>query len=196
MIYLAKQFINGLNAAGMSAVGKHFPGHGFIPNDSHYEISTDLRTIEEMSDDLSCFKTFINEDIAALMPSHVIYNQVDIKPASLSKKWILEYLRKILKFKGVVISDDLSMRGVADYIPDIYDRVLEAFDAGCNIVLICNEPNTVDELLDRVDPKNIKSQNFNQIRLNQAKNDNLIFDNFTLDEVKHFMIIENFVEKG
>ena len=86
--------------------------------------------------------------------------------------------------------------GVADYIPDIYDRVLEAFDAWCNIVLICNEPNTVDELLDRVDPKNIKSQNFNQIRLNQAKNDNLIFDNFTLDEVKHFMIIENFVEKG
>ena len=72
VIYLAKQFINGLNAGGMSAVGKHFPGHGFIPNDSHHEISTDLRTIEEMSDDLNCFKSFISDDIAALMPSHVI----------------------------------------------------------------------------------------------------------------------------
>ncbi len=196
VIFLAKQFINGLNAGGMSAVGKHFPGHGFIPNDSHHEITTDLRTIEEMSDDLNCFKSFIDDDIAALMPSHVIYNQVDIKPASLSKKWILEYLRKILKFKGIVISDDLSMRGVADYIPDIYDRVMEAFNAGCNIVLICNEPNTVDELLDQVNPKNVKPQNFKQIRLNQAKNKNLRFDNFTLDEVKHFMIKESFVENA
>jgi len=149
-----------------------------------------------MSDDLNCFKSLINDDIAALMPSHVIYNQVDTRPASLSKKWILEYLRKILKFKGIVISDDLSMRGVADYIPDIYDRVMEAFNAGCNIVLICNEPNTVDELLDQVKPKNVKPQNFKQIRLNQAKNENLRFDNFTLDEVKHFMIKESFVENA
>ena len=86
------------------------------------------------------------------------------------------------------------MRGVADYIQDIYDRVMEAFDAGCNIVLICNEPNTVDELLDQVKPKNVKPQNFKQIRLNQAKNENLRFDNLTLDEVKHFMIKESFVE--
>ena len=191
IIELAKAFVVGQHQAGMTSVGKHFPGHGFIHEDSHQEISLDNRSLTEMENDIDCFESLINYGLGAIMPGHVIYKKADNNPASLSSFWLKDYLRKRLNFKGIIISDDLSMKGVADYIPDISERVSQALTAGCDVALICNKPEDVDKFLDRTGYDDFAAPDLSQLRI--INNQNSSIDGLHVEEVKNLMKNMNFI---
>jgi beta-N-acetylhexosaminidase len=147
---LARALVQGLKDAGMSAVGKHFPGHGHVRADSHLELPVDERTYDEIvQSDLIPFAKLIDAGLAAVMPAHVVYSRVDQRPAGFSEVWLKTVLRETLRFNGLVFSDDLSMAGAAA-TGDIVVRTEAALDAGCDMVLVCNDPDAVDELYGRL----------------------------------------------
>jgi beta-N-acetylhexosaminidase len=150
---IAHALMAGLKKGGMPAVGKHFPGHGFVAADSHVAIPVDERTFSQIEqDDLEPFRRMIDMGLPAIMPAHVIYPKVDEKPAGFSRIWLQQVLRRHLGFNGVIFSDDLSMEG-AVVAGNVTQRALAALNAGCDVVLVCNRPDLADELLDTLDVK-------------------------------------------
>lgn len=147
VVKLAGALIEGLHEAGMKCVGKHFPGHGFVTADSHLELPIDNRPMAEINRDMSIFKD-LSTQLDAIMPAHVVYSEVDKKPAGFSSKWIKEILREQLGFSGVVFSDDLSMQG-AHFIKNIVKRVEVSLENGCDMVLICNHPELLEKVIDK-----------------------------------------------
>ncbi|MCH9799889.1 MAG: beta-N-acetylhexosaminidase [Betaproteobacteria bacterium] len=147
---LAFSLMQGLKKGGMAAVGKHFPGHGFVVADSHVSIPIDEREFDQIAqNDMQPFRQMIDEGLPAIMPAHVIYPKVDDKPAGFSAKWLQKVLRERLGFNGVIFSDDLSMEG-ASVGGDVTTRSLAALNAGCDMALLCNRPDLADELLDNL----------------------------------------------
>jgi beta-N-acetylhexosaminidase len=145
---LGASIVQGFADAGMGAVGKHFPGHGYAEADSHVAVPRDERKMAEIErKDLLPFRMAIEAGLAAVMPAHVIYAQVDGEPAGYSKRWLQEVLRGKLGFEGIIFSDDLSMEGasVAGGVPE---RARAALAAGCDMVLLCNDPLGQQLLLD------------------------------------------------
>ncbi len=144
---LAHNLMSGLKSAGMTAVGKHFPGHGYIEADSHIEMPVDERTYLDIEkNDLIPFRKMIGFGLAAIMPAHVIYPRVDACPAGFSEIWLKKILRGDLGFEGCIFSDDLNMEGAA-IAGNILQRAKSALNAGCDMVLICNNPAAADTLL-------------------------------------------------
>ncbi|MHB1513600.1 MAG: beta-N-acetylhexosaminidase [Acidiferrobacter sp.] len=145
---LARQYVLGMTHAGMAACGKHFPGHGGVVGDSHKELPVDDRPLSALrSADLVPFSRLCPTVLAAVMPAHVQYPQVDREPAGFSRIWLQDVLRKGQRFSGVIFSDDLSMVG-AHGAGDLGARAHKALAAGCDIVLACNDPEGLDGLLD------------------------------------------------
>jgi beta-N-acetylhexosaminidase len=145
---LAAAIIQGFADAGMAAVGKHFPGHGFASADSHFAAPEDDRPAKEiMLKDLVPYRIALQAGLAAVMPAHVVYPRCDAEPAGYSKYWLQEVLRGTLGFEGLIFSDDLSMAGaaVAGGPPE---RARAALAAGCDMVLLCNNPEGQAKLLD------------------------------------------------
>lgn len=144
---LAGALIDGLHQAGMIACGKHFPGHGHVAADSHVAIPQDERSLAELAEDMAPYRGLALDGV---MPAHVIYPCVDMQPAGFSSRW-LKILRGELNFDGVIFSDDLSMEG-ASVAGDIVARAEAAWAAGCDMLLVCNAPEAVAELLARWHP--------------------------------------------
>jgi beta-N-acetylhexosaminidase len=144
---MAHSLLMGLKQGGMPTVGKHFPGHGFVREDSHLEIPVDERSYTDIElSDLIPFQQMVNYGLTAVMPAHVIYPKVDPRPAGFSKIWLKDILRGELGFEGCIFSDDLSMEG-ATVAGGIVQRAEAALNAGCDMVLVCNKPESADELL-------------------------------------------------
>ena len=109
---LALALQKGLNRGGMKSCGKHFPGHGFVEGDSHHVLPQDGRSMAELeAADIVPFRRMSAAGMAAVMPAHVVYPQVDGNPAGFSAKWLKDILRRDIGFKGVIFSDDLTMEG-------------------------------------------------------------------------------------
>lgn len=151
VVELAGGLIAGMRQAGMACCGKHFPGHGWVSADSHVAIPVDERDLDAMAPDLMPFRELIGDmRLNAVMPAHVIYPQVDSRSAGFSPVWIGK-LRSEFGFDGVIFSDDLSMEG-ASVVGGIIERVQAAWDAGCDMLLVCNAPEAAGEVLARWQP--------------------------------------------
>ncbi len=147
---LSKAYMHGMRRAGMAAVGKHFPGHGAVKEDSHHAMPFDKRRYEDIQmDDMVSFERLIHAGLAGIMPAHVVYPAVDDKPAGFSSVWLRNILRKQLEFQGVIFSDDISMAG-AEVMGNYVDRAHCALQAGCDMVLVCNNQPAAIEVLDNL----------------------------------------------
>ena len=146
---LALSFIEGMHSVGMKATGKHFPGHGSVQADSHVDLPIDNRSFEEITaQDLIPFQQLIaTNNVDALMPAHVIYPEVDNKSVGFSRIWLQDILRQQFKFNGVIFSDDLSMEA-AGSIGGYVERSEAAQEAGCDMLLLCNNRLALINVID------------------------------------------------
>jgi beta-N-acetylhexosaminidase len=143
---LAANLMHGFTLAGMASCGKHFPGHGWAEADSHHEVPVDPRPLQTILAQDAAPYGWLGVSLDAVMPAHVVYPDVDDLPAGFSSRWISEILRRDLGFTGVVFSDDLSMAG-AGVAGDLSARARAALRAGCDCILVCNDPDGSDRLL-------------------------------------------------
>ena len=145
---IARAHINGLNQGGMGAVGKHFPGHGAVSQDSHTCLPCDNRTLPEIDRcDLVPYRR-LRDVLRGVMTAHVSFPHVDGCLPTYSKYWLHDVLRQDIGFSGAIFSDDLSMDG-AKIVGGPKERVAKALAAGCDMVLICNDSDAVDIVLDQ-----------------------------------------------
>jgi len=147
---LAGAWMLGAREAGMVSVGKHFPGHGGVVADSHLALPIDERTLDDLlQGDLRPFARLIDNGLEAVMPAHVIYAACDGRPAGFSRFWLQDVLRDRLRFQGVIFSDDLSM-AAAEEAGCFAERAHAALRAGCDMVLVCNNPDGAREVLEEL----------------------------------------------
>jgi beta-N-acetylhexosaminidase len=152
---LAKAVAHGMLRAGMAHCGKHFPGHGFAAADSHVAVPVDGRSLKAILADDAAPYGWLSSTLTAVMPAHVVYPKVDARPAGFSRRWLQDVLRGQLGFTGAIFSDDLSMEGARHLDGGTLtyaEAAVEALEAGCDLVLLCNQSAdggaAVDALLD------------------------------------------------
>lgn len=145
---LALAYQRGMHEAGMASVGKHFPGHGGVTVDSHHGLPEDERSLADLQQqDLIPFERLAHNGMNSVMVAHVLYPQVDPQPAGFSRYWLTGILREAMQFQGVIFSDDLSMGG-AEWAGDYPQRAGLALEAGCDMVLVCNQPERAIEVVE------------------------------------------------
>lgn len=148
VVTLASAFIDGMQQAGMAAVGKHFPGHGGVAADSHLALPVDERGWQELERDIAPFAELIQQQkLAGIMPAHVLYQAAkDDKTAGFSEFWLQQILRSQLGFNGVIFSDDLTMEGAA-HLGSYAQRAAATIAAGANAILVCNNRAAAQEVV-------------------------------------------------
>ncbi|MCE5232968.1 MAG: beta-N-acetylhexosaminidase [Mizugakiibacter sp.] len=135
---LAQAYLRGMRLAGMAATVKHFPGHGSVAEDTHFDAALDPRPLDELrAADLVPFSACFDAGAEAVMLAHVTYPAVDAAPAGYSRVWIEDILRGELGFRGIVFSDDIGM-AAAESAGGVAARIRAHLDAGCDLVLACS----------------------------------------------------------
>ncbi len=143
---LAQAYVRGMHLAGMAATIKHFPGHGSVSEDTHFDNAIDPRSLDELrATDLDPFADAIALGAEAVMMAHVTYPAVDERAAGYSRIWIEDILRGELGFRGAVIGDDIGM-AAAETLGSIALRIEGHLSAGCDLLLAC-APSIVDEAI-------------------------------------------------
>ena len=181
LIELARNFINGMNEAGMQATGKHFPGHGGIFEDSHISEPVDIRSYEKLLEiDLKPFIELKN-NLGAVMTAHITFPKIDDICVSYSNVWIKKILKEELAFKGIIFSDDLSMKGAGDL--SMGEKAIKSIEAGCEMVLVCNDYDGTMEVIDAFEKNNVQMsakikdlKNSQDINWNDLENQNRVKD--------------------
>lgn len=162
VIELAGFYCRAMHDAGMKTTAKHFPGHGTVVADSHFDLPIDDRDFETLEKlDLQPFIHLIKDNlIDAVMMSHVIYSECCKEAAGYSIFWCQDILREKYGFKGLIISDDLGMKA-ADCVGDVHARYQACINSGCDIALACTIELS-EELLNNL-PKNTHQRRFEQL---------------------------------
>ena len=177
LINNASDYIDGMHEAGMKSTGKHFPGHGNVIEDSHLELPKDQRKLQDLIN--TDIKPYIelNEKLEVIMCAHILFSEVDKNIPSFSHTWIKDILRNKINFKGLIISDDLSMIGSGNQ--SLTNKVKMSFDAGCDMVIICNNRSGTKEVIEYLDEigveqsskiseiKSYKKINWNNLLINK-----------------------------
>jgi beta-N-acetylhexosaminidase len=146
----------GMREAGMPAIAKHFPGHGAVVADSHVALPVDRREYADLEPDIRPYRTLIENNLAGIMAAHVVFPAVDALPASLSRLWVDGVLRGELGFHGCVFADDLTMAGAAAF-GDVPARAELALAAGCDVLPICNDRDSVESVLKALQTKAVSA---------------------------------------
>jgi len=151
-----RAYVRGMHGAGMAATLKHFPGHGSVLADTHFDDAVDPRTLDELRAlDLVPFVAGIEAKADAVMMAHVVYPAVAPEPAGYSRRWIEDILRTEMGFRGVVFSDDIGM-AAAFSVGGIKSRIDAHLDAGCDVVLVCH-PELAEESLAAVEGRKLNT---------------------------------------
>ena len=146
-VRMCRAYIAGMREAGMASTAKHFPGHGSVRQDSHLELPVDDRSMPEVkSRDLIPFIE-LSSEYDAVMPGHLKYPDINVQPVGFSPYWLQDILRLEIGFDGVIFSDDLTMEGAAES-GSYSERARLALDAGCDMLLVCNNREGVIEVLE------------------------------------------------
>lgn len=148
--HLAHRYVRTMTSCGMAAIGKHFPGHGAVAADSHLELPEDLRDFDDIErSDLRPFRALLDAGLGGIMMAHIRYPKVCADVAGYSQFWIRQLLREQMHFEGAVFSDDLAMAGAA-VCEHFSDRAEAALNAGCDVLLICNQRQGAIEIIDKL----------------------------------------------
>jgi beta-N-acetylhexosaminidase len=154
----ALEYWAGLESAGVRGCGKHYPGHGDTSTDSHLTLPTVERPVDQLRQvELAPFAEAAAAGVPMLMTAHVVYPAVDEKPATLSRRWLTDILRGELGYRGLVVSDDLDMKAVAERFP-VETTVLESLAAGCDVFLACRDAavqQKAEEALEKAPPERL-----------------------------------------
>jgi beta-N-acetylhexosaminidase len=134
---LGAAFIDGLQSEGVAACGKHFPGHGDTSVDSHFELPSLPHEMDRLMEvELVPFRAAVHAEVATIMTAHVLFEALDPEhPATLSEKVLGPILRDKLRFQGVILSDDLELKAIADHY-GVEDAAVRAVRAGCDQILV------------------------------------------------------------
>lgn len=137
---IAFAWAQGLRDGGVVPCGKHFPGHGDTETDSHFTLPVVKKTLAELQAvELVPFARACRNRIEALMTAHVRYPALDAEfPATLSEPIVTGLLRHQLGYDGVVFSDDMEMKAIADHFP-LQEAVLLGAHAGIDVFLFCHD---------------------------------------------------------
>jgi len=148
---LAIEFAAGMLAAGVAACGKHFPGHGDTRQDSHHELPRLPHALERLEQiELVPFARAIAAGMPSLMAAHVVFEALDTTcPASMSPRVIGELLRGRLGFTGLVVTDDVEMKAIADHYA-IEEVAVRALKAGVDVLLVCHTPELARRAIDAI----------------------------------------------
>ena len=153
VVDIASHFIQGMSEAGMQATGKHFPGHGGIKEDSHIAEPIDTRSHDDLIDnDLKPFIKLKNK-LSAVMTAHITYPDIDNVCVCFSEIWLKNILQNNIGFNGVIFSDDLTMKGAGNTSMD--DKAIKALNAGCDMVLVCNDYKGANSVINRFEKEDI-----------------------------------------
>jgi beta-N-acetylhexosaminidase len=141
--------IAGLQESGVAACGKHFPGHGDTAQDSHYDLPRLPHSMERLGRvELPPFKAAVDAGVAMIMTSHVIFEPLDSRyPATMSRPALDGILRDQMRYDGVVISDDLEMKAIADHF-ELEDVIIRGVNAGCDLFALCHSADLQNQFID------------------------------------------------
>jgi beta-N-acetylhexosaminidase len=141
-----RAYVRGMQAAGMAATLKHFPGHGSVLEDTHFDEAIDPRPLDILrAEDLLPFAAGIEAGAEAVMMAHVKYPAVAPEPAGYAPRWMHDILRTEMGFRGVIFSDDIGM-AAAESAGGVAARIGAHLDAGCDLVLVCPPTLVADAL--------------------------------------------------
>ncbi len=171
VVLLGGALIDGMHDAGMAVTGKHFPGHGGVKADSHLELPCDPRPMDELLvRDLLPFARLLSK-LDAIMPAHIVFSSVDPLPVGFSPYWVRSLLKNEWGYSGIVFSDDLTMEGAAT-VGGYARRAELALQAGCDVILICNNRPAALETVDYVASRKLSatSSGLEKMRARKAVN--------------------------
>ena len=151
-------WIEGLQTAGVAACGKHFPGHGDTLQDSHLDLPKLAHTLERLEQiELPPFAAAVRAGVAAIMTAHIVFSSLppgvpgggDRNPATMNHAILTGLLRERLGFQGIIVSDDLEMKAIANHFP-IREVITRGIHAGVDLFLICHTPELQNTAIDLV----------------------------------------------
>lgn len=145
-------YIEGLQETGVMSVAKHFPGHGASADDAHFGAPVNRKNLQTLwSEDFYPFRHAVMEQVPAMMTAHVRVPEVDRLPASMSPRFLSRILRDTFKFDGVIITDDLEMKGAQDNLLSVGDLALQALIAGSDMILIVWSKSDQKQIIARIE---------------------------------------------